>query len=80
MIAFRKFMELYTPVSDADWERITACFEIRTLEKEEILLEEGKICRHLWFVETGLLHFFINKNGENITKFFTEAPYLEVSG
>jgi CRP-like cAMP-binding protein len=79
MNSFRQFIENYTPISDKDWESIAACFQEKTLEKEAILLEEGKICRHLWFIERGLLHFFIQKNGENSTKFFTEAPYCFTS-
>jgi CRP-like cAMP-binding protein len=79
MNSFRQFIENYTPISDKDWELIAACFQEKILEKEDILLEEGKICRHLWFVERGLLHFFIQKNGENSTKFFTEAPYCFTS-
>jgi CRP-like cAMP-binding protein len=79
MNSFRQFIENYTPISDKDWASIAACFQAKTLEKEEILLEEGKICRHLWFIERGLLHFFIQKNGENSTKFFTEAPYCFTS-
>lgn len=79
MDSFRKFIENYTPISDSDWLIITACFKEKILERDEILLEDGKICRHLWFVESGLLRFFINKNGEDITKFFTEAPYCFTS-
>ncbi len=42
-------------------------------------MEEGKVCRHLYFVENGLLRFYINKDGNDITKFFTEAPYFFTS-
>ncbi|GMQ25398.1 Crp/Fnr family transcriptional regulator [Algoriphagus sp. oki45] len=49
------------------------------MEKDEIILQEGKVCRHLYFLESGLLHFYINKEGNNITKFFTEAPYFFTS-
>ena len=72
-------MERYTSVSKGDWEKIEQCLVLRTIEKEEILLSEGKICRHLYFLESGLLYFFICKNGNDITKFFTEAPYLFTS-
>ena len=79
MHTFKQFMERYTSVSKADWEKIEQCLVLRTVEKEEIILSEGKICRHLYFLESGLLHFFISKNGNDITKFFTEAPYLFTS-
>jgi CRP-like cAMP-binding protein len=76
---FRHFIENYTALSDSDWKEISKCFEQRILEKDEILLAEGKICRHLYFIEIGLLRFYINKNGNDITKFFTEAPYCFTS-
>ena len=79
MLAFRKFIENYTPLSDADWATISACFQLKIVEKDAILLEEGKICRHLYFLESGLLRYFINKNGNEIIKFFTEAPYCFTS-
>lgn len=64
---------------DADWERISSCFEQRVVEKDEIILAEGKICRHLYFLESGLLRYFISKDGNDITKYFTEAPYCFTS-
>ena len=79
MEKFRIFIEKYTSVSDTDWQVISGCFEKQIFEKDEIILAEGKICRHLYFIESGLLHFFINKEGNEITKFFTEAPYCFTS-
>lgn len=76
---FKQFIENYTTVSDKDWEQIAACFEKRIVEKDAILLQEGKICRHLHFIENGLLRYFITKDGNDITKFFTEAPYCFTS-
>jgi CRP-like cAMP-binding protein len=79
MKAFREFIENYTTLSDQDWAAISCCFNQRSLQKDEILLEEGKICRHLYFIESGLLRYFIYKNGNDITKYFTEAPYCFTS-
>ncbi len=79
MDTLRQFIEKYTSVPTDDWKEIFECFEKRTIQKEEIVLEEGKVCKHLYFVESGLLRFYINKGGNDITKFFTEAPYLFTS-
>jgi CRP-like cAMP-binding protein len=62
-----------------EWKLIASCFVKRTVEKNEVLLQEGDVCRYLYFAESGLLHFYINKDGNNITKFFTEAPYFFTS-
>ena len=41
-----------------------------------MLLQEGKICRHLYFLEKGLLRYYFDKEGLEITKYFTTAPYM----
>jgi CRP-like cAMP-binding protein len=75
----RQFIEKYTSVPFNEWIEISNCFEKRIFEKEELILVEGKICKHLYFLESGLLRFYINKDGNEITKFFTEAPYFFTS-
>jgi CRP-like cAMP-binding protein len=79
MHAFRQFIQNYTPLSNADWEQIAACLSRREVPKETLILEEGKTCRHLYFLESGLLRFFILKNGQDVTKFFTDVPYCFTS-
>lgn len=79
MEIFKQFIQNYTSLSDNDWAAIAQCFKQRIVEKDEILLEEGKICRHLYFIESGLLRFYITKKGNDPTKFFTEAPYCFTS-
>jgi CRP-like cAMP-binding protein len=79
MHPFRTFIEKYVRVSIQDWERIAICLPYLQVPKNTLLLEEGKVCKHLYFVEKGLLRFYIWKEGTDITKFFTEAPYVFTS-
>ncbi len=79
MHPYRKFILTYTSISDQDWDRIEACIERCTYEKGELLLEERKICQHLYFLESGFLRFFTNKDGVSVSKFFTEPPYALTS-
>lgn len=79
MNSFRKFIENYTPISQSDWDTIAECLEIRGFSKNDFILKEGAICKHLYFLESGLLRYFINKDGNEITKFFTNAPYCFTS-
>jgi len=46
------------------------CFEQVVLSKNEYLLTEGKICRHLYFLEQGALRGFYNLDGKEITYWF----------
>jgi len=58
-------------------ERLSLCsmqYEIKKVQKGEILLQQGEICRNTYFVESGLLRMFsIDKNGkEHIIQFAPE--------
>lgn len=76
---FRNFLQKYTYLSDEDWRTISSFFTREEIPKNTLLLEEGKICRYFWFLELGLIRFFINKDGDDITKFFTVAPFCFTS-
>lgn len=74
MITLKRFIENYTKIPDAEWQIIQQAFERKEIKKNEFILEEGKICRYFYFLEEGLIRFFIIKNGEDISKIFTAAP------
>ncbi len=77
--AFRDFIHQYEKLTDAEWEMVANRLHPLHLKKGEILLKEGQICNHIWFLEQGFLRFFIWKDGEAISKFFTLAPYTFTS-
>jgi CRP-like cAMP-binding protein len=74
LITLKRFIENYTKIPDAEWQIIQQAFERKEIKKNEFILEEGKICRYFYFLEEGLIRFFIIKNGEDISKIFTAAP------
>jgi len=79
MNAFRQFIETYAPLTDADWQLIEQAFERKEFAKNELILTEGTICRYFYFLEEGLVRYFICRDGNDITKFFTAAPYCFTS-
>jgi CRP/FNR family transcriptional regulator, anaerobic regulatory protein len=79
MYPLRQFISQYTPVSEQDWLAISDCLLRREMKRERLLLEEGKTCKHLYFLEKGLLRFFVWKDGLDITKYFTDVPYVFTS-
>ncbi|MEM8507764.1 MAG: Crp/Fnr family transcriptional regulator [Bacteroidota bacterium] len=79
MKEFRKFVEQYEKIPDEDWELIAAQFRRKELPKNFNILEQGKICKNLYFLERGLLRYFVLKDGNEVTKFFTIAPYCFTS-
>ena len=79
MNPLRQFILQYTPVPEPDWQAISKCLVRREMKRESLLLEEGKTCKHLYFLEKGLLRFFVWKDGLDITKYFTDVPYVFTS-
>lgn len=79
MHPFRQFIARYTPLPDPDWSAVEICLTRREVPAGTLLLSEGQICRHLYFLESGLLRFFIWKDGLDVTKYFTDVPYCFTS-
>ena len=79
MEQIRTFIEKYTSISDSDWDLIIEDFKPIQFDKNEIIHEEGMTCRHFYFLESGLIRFFSNIDGIDITKAFTKSPYCFTS-
>ena len=79
MHPFHSYINNYTPLSSTDWEKIKACLVRREIAKGELILEAGRVCRHLWFLESGYLRYFVWKDGVDVSKFFTSPPYCFTS-
>ena len=55
-------------LSDAEFQQFSQYLKPLKIEKKDILVTEGKVCSHIYFVEKGILHsFVINTNGESHT-------------
>jgi len=76
---FKIFIEKYTRLPENDWEIISQAFSRREFYKDEFILEEGKICRNFYFLESGLLRYFYNIDGDEVIKTFTFPPFCFTS-
>jgi CRP-like cAMP-binding protein len=62
----------YIPFSPADEAAAERLFHRKTYKKGDHLLAEGEICRQITFIETGLVRYYINKDGEERTNYFNK--------
>ncbi len=76
---FYTYIQNYTPLSLADWQKIAPYLKRREYKKGDVLLKEGMVCQHVYFLESGVLRYFIWKDGQDISKFFTLPPYCFTS-
>jgi CRP-like cAMP-binding protein len=60
----------YHPLSAEAQYALHDCFEQVVLSKNEYLLNEGQVCRHLYFLEQGALRGFYTLDGKEITHWF----------
>lgn len=49
------------------------------MAKTDFLLREGKVCKHLYFLESGAIRGFYNLEGKEITHWFAFAPEFVTS-
>jgi CRP-like cAMP-binding protein len=60
----------YSSLSQEAQDAIKDCFEQVVFAKNDLLLTEGKICRHLYFLQQGALRGFYTLEGKEITHWF----------
>jgi CRP-like cAMP-binding protein len=71
--ALHPLLRSLIPLTEADYQALTAEMQPLELKKKALLLREGEICRHVAYIERGCLRYFYNVNGEEHTgQFFFE--------
>lgn len=50
-------------------EAIVNAFEVQTVKKNDLFVEEGKVSRYIAFVESGMFQYFVWKDGEEKTTY-----------
>jgi len=79
MIAeFETYLRRHTKLSSGDIEAASSLAMPRTLQRNELLLQEGQVCRYKTFVVKGLLRTFgtVADGSEHILHFSTEHTWI----
>ena len=58
-------------LSDKSVKELALILERKDFQKNEIILEQGKISRYMYFVEKGIIRQFYYKDGRNISEHFS---------
>jgi CRP-like cAMP-binding protein len=74
----KKVMDEILPLNQECWEDFTSFFTIRNVKKGEIILDHNEVCKHVYFVNKGLLRcYYFTPEGREITgDFFSENKFL----
>ena len=62
----------YIPLSEVDEEIIGRLFHEKSFRKGDHLLRAGSVCRYVIFIESGLVRYYINQDGEEKTNYFNK--------
>ena len=63
-------IKTYHPLCDEAQKALENCFEQQVFSKNDYLVTEGKICRHLFFLEKGAVRGHYTMEGKEITHWF----------
>lgn len=77
MSELEHYIKSYFGVMDADdLQTIVSLFKSSTIKKGDFLLEAGKRCDTLSFVQSGLLRMYALKDGKEITQWISTKGYF----
>ena len=62
----------HVPLSAVDEKFVRSLFHKKVIHKDEHLLKEGHVCRHLYFIEKGLVRYYLSNNDEEQTNYFNK--------
>ncbi|HEX3935110.1 MAG TPA: Crp/Fnr family transcriptional regulator, partial [Puia sp.] len=68
---FHKFLDLFREIPEADFDVITQYLHVRDVKAGEVLLNEGRTAKELFFVISGILKIVsTSEKGNEIIQFF----------
>ena len=69
-------LQQLTGLSETDLAAVSNCFEYRKIKKKTNLLRAGKVAHEVYFILTGCIRLYYEKDGEDISAyFFTEGAF-----
>jgi len=70
MQAFHNFLKQFPHYRPKVFDAVLPFLETKELETGDFLLEQGKICRHISFIESGLVRLYYLNDGKEVTYCF----------
>ncbi|WP_010665605.1 Crp/Fnr family transcriptional regulator [Marinilabilia salmonicolor] len=70
MCSLKQVITDITPLSDEAFAELKRLTTTKSLEKNDFVLKQDAICRHIYFVNTGMIRIYYLKNGRDVTEWF----------
>ncbi|WP_257667938.1 Crp/Fnr family transcriptional regulator [Parapedobacter tibetensis] len=79
MTDFIKFCNKLSPLNQESVNDLLNNLKTKTYQKGDLLLKDGTVCKHLYFINQGLVKtFFYKKDKEFIMRFFPENVMFSI--
>ncbi|MGF7231441.1 Crp/Fnr family transcriptional regulator [Arachidicoccus sp.] len=75
-IELKLILNAISPFTEEEFAFIEPYFQMVSLKKNEILLEEGQLCNTFFIVESGMLRNYYNNNGLDVNFSFTMEKHF----
>lgn len=77
MSDFLKHVNKLSLLSHEASEELLECIQTKVYQKNEIIHSEGAVCKHLFFIESGLAkHFYYHNGSQFVLRFFEEHNFF----
>ena len=67
------YRKLVPRITDTDLNALEQCLSVRQIAKGDFLVRAGQICKHVSFINTGLVRLFYTTDGKDISIGFVGA-------
>ncbi|MDB5281491.1 MAG: Crp/Fnr family transcriptional regulator [Bacteroidota bacterium] len=63
-------LQQFSNLSVEELEQLEQCMEMKSLKKGDFFLQQGQVCHHLGFLDTGIMRVFHVANDKEYTSYF----------
>jgi len=77
--SFRLLLQQFPHYSESAFEKAIPYISEQTIAPKEYFLREGKVCRNIAFIETGLLRLYYINEGKEVTHCFCKEQTITTS-
>ena len=67
---FKKTIYSLFPLPESDFEKLSQVLHYKKYNKGDVILTEGKVCRHFWYILKGCVRMFSTETGLEVNVHF----------
>jgi CRP-like cAMP-binding protein len=73
---YLNILSAYSPLSESTKSQLEPYISVKNLNKDELLLKHGDVCKHIYYVNKGFIRIFYFKDGKEVTEWLTNDKHF----